>query len=166
MRAFCASRARLQSSVASGWPRLVTIAGLTLIALGAPTTAAYATELVVRAAARVTTAAEPALLVQAGKVAASLYPGARGDLSLLVTNTTDRSLTTGAVTPVSTVVTESAGACGPENFSLAAHVPTSTQIPAGETRALVLSGAILMKPSAGDGCQGAAVRFTVTVAAS
>ena len=47
-----------------------------------------------------------------------------------------------------------------------ADISTSTLIPAGETRTLVLSEAIGMKPSAGDGCQGADVRFTVTVSAS
>ncbi len=166
MRAFCASRARLQVSVATGWRRLVAIAGLTAIAIAAPTTAAYATEMVVPHSPQVATAVGPALLVQAGKVAASLYPGARSDLSLLVTNTTERSLTTGAVTPVSHVVTASAGACGPENFTIAPQVATSTLIPAGETRALVLSGAILMIPSAGNGCQGAAVQVTMTVTAS
>jgi hypothetical protein len=153
--------------VATGWRRLFTIGALTAIAITAPTSAAYATEMVVPDNARVATAAaEPALLVQAGKVAASLHPGARADLSLLVTNTTERSLTTGDVIPVETVVTASAGSCGPENFTIAPHVATSTLIPAGETRALVLSEAITMKRSAGDGCQGADVRVTVTVTAS
>ena len=105
MRAFYASRARLQSAVATGWRRLFAIGALTAIAVAAPTTAAYATELAVPDNAQVATAAEPALLVQAGKVAASLYPGAHGDLSFLVTNTTERPLTTRAVTRVDTVVT-------------------------------------------------------------
>ena len=99
-------------------------AALTAIAVAAPTTAAYATELAVPDNAQVATTAEPALLVQAGKVAASLYPGAHGDLSFLVTNTTERPLTTRARHPPSTPSSRHRPASAvPENFAIAPHCP-------------------------------------------
>ena len=41
-----------------------------------------------------------------------------------------------------------------------------TLIPAGATRRLDLPGAIAMKRSAGDGCQGATLRLVMSVDAS
>jgi hypothetical protein len=151
----------------AGSRRALAIAGLTILAFTAPAVAAYATESVVHTSVM---ASDPApsnetLLVRAGPLSDRLYPGVRRNLSLLVTNQGDRSVTTTAATHVATVVTGSAGACDGSDFTVSARTPVSTVIPAGETRNLELPDAVGMNSSAGDGCQGADLRIVMTVTA-
>jgi hypothetical protein len=167
MRAHRALRASLPGVPAGrGWRRVVAVAGLTVLAFTAPAVAAYAADSAVTGATRSPVAAptDETLVVRAG-APSELHPGVRHDLFLLVTNQSDRAVTTIAATHVDTVVTGSTGTCGSSDFTVTARTPVSTMIPAGATRAVQLPDAVGMNASAGDGCQGADVRFVMTVTA-
>ena len=119
-----------------------------------PAAAAYTTDTLVTESpvpASASASADQGLLVRAHLSAEQLYPGARQDLSLLVTNRGPLPVTTTSVRHLGTVVTNSAGECGAGDFSMTRVSAPSTLIPAGETRRLDLPGALAMKRSAGDG---------------
>jgi hypothetical protein len=170
MRAHHALRASLPGVPAgAGWRRVLAVAGLTVLAFTAPAVAAYAADAAVSGPGNATTATTAApsnetLVVRAG-APSDLYPGVRRNLSLLVTNQGDESVTTIAATHVDTVVTNAAGVCGKSDFTVTARTPVTTVIPAGETRTVELPDAVGMNASAGDGCQGADLRFVMTVTA-
>ena len=166
MHALRALRPRLSRSTATGWHRLISVAGLTVLAVVGPAAAAYATDTVVQDRGQVRTSSEQNLRVHSGRAASGLYPGAHGDLSLMVTNRGEHAVTTTSVTHVGTVVTGSPGGCGAADFTVPRRMPSSTVIPAGQTRELVVPGAITMNDSAGNGCQGVDVRVISTVSAS
>jgi hypothetical protein len=165
MRALQALRVSLPgSSAGTGWRRILAIVGLTTLAVVGPAATAYATDQIV--SEHPTSASESAdrgLLVRAQLSSQRLYPGARQDLSLLVTNRSAHPVTTTSVHHLDTIVTGSAGECGAADFSMTRTSATSTLIPAGETRTLVLPGALAMKHSAGDGCQGVTLRLVMKV---
>jgi hypothetical protein len=163
MRALHALRVSLPgSSAGTGWRRLLAIAGLTTLAVVGPAVTAYATDSIVTERP-VTASADRGLLVRARLSSDRLYPGARQDLSLLVTNRGPDPVTTTSVHHLGTVVTGSAGECSARDFSMARTSATSTLIPAGGTRRLDLPGALAMKRSAGDGCQGVTLRLVMKV---
>jgi hypothetical protein len=110
--------------------------------------------------------AGPALQVSQGAAIADLYPGAKGSVVVRVTNMTDSSLSPTAATMGAVVVESSAGTCRASNFVVGNTTPTAVTIAAGATRTVVLPGAVTMRASAGDGCQGAVLRITATVTAA
>ena len=166
MRALHALRVNLPgNSAGTGWRRLLSIAVLTALAVVGPAAAAYATDSVVREGS-FSASPDQGLLVRAHAAAERLYPGARQDVSLLVTNRGDRDVTTSSVRHVGTVVTGSVGHCGRSNFTVQRATPSVTLIPAGATRRLDLPGAITMKRSADNGCQGATLRLVMSVDAT
>ena len=167
MRALHALRVSLPGSPAgTGWRRILSTAALTTLAVVGPAAAAYATDSVVSDRPVIADSADHGLLVRAHAAAHGLYPGARQDVSLLVTNLGAESVTTGSVRNTNLVVTDSVGHCGRNNFTMQRTTASATVIPAGATRRLDLPGAITMKSSAGDGCQGATVRLDMNVDAT
>ena len=166
MRALHALRVSLPgSSAGTSWRRLLSIAALTALAVVGPAATAYATDTIVQERP-VSASADRGLLVRAQASVDRLYPGARQDVSLLVTNRGSRAVTTSSVRHVDIVVTDSAGVCGRSDFTMTRRTASATLIPAGATRRLDLPGAIAMKHSAGDGCQGATLRLVVSVDAT
>ena len=167
MRALHALRDSLPGNTAgTGWRRILSIAGLTALAVVGPAVAAYATDSVVQESPLVSDSSDHGLLVRAQASSERLYPGARQDVSLLVTNRGNRDVTTSAVRHVGTVVTGSVGHCGRSNFTVKRATASVTLIPAGATRRLDLPGAITMKRSADNGCQGATLRLVMSVDAT
>ena len=163
MRALRGTRASAHPRT-TDWHRLGVIAALATLAVVAPATAAYATDTVVADRGQVAASSGTGLLVRAGAVSTDLSPGAASDVSLLVTNTTAGPLTTRSV-DLRLGTVDSGPGCGAADFTVTTRVVTSTLIPAGHTRELVLSDALRMKSSAGDGCQGVLVDVTSTVTA-
>jgi len=166
MRAHHALRVSLPGAPAgTGWRRLFTIAILTALAVVGPTAAAYATDTVV-SERPVTSVSDQGLLVRANASSDRLYPGASQNVSLFVTNRGAQDVTTIAVRHVDIIVTGAVGKCGSSDFTMQTTTALVTLIPAGTTRKLDLPGAITMKRSADDGCQGATLQLVVTVDAS
>ena len=139
---------------------------LTALAVVGPAAAAYATDTVVSERPVVSDSSDHGLLVRAHASSDRLYPGARQDVSLLVTNLGAESVTTSSVRNIGLVVTDSAGQCGHNNFTMQRTTASATVIPAGATRKLDLPDALTMKRSAGNGCQGAVLRLVMSVDAS
>ena len=154
------------TAAGTGWRRLLSIAGSHRPRRRRPCGRRVRDGQRRRGASRVSASSDQGLLVRAHASAERLYPGARQDVSLLVTNRGDRAVTTSSVRHVGIVVTGSAGHCGRSDFTMQRATPSVTLIPAGATRRLDLPGAIGMKRSAGDGCQGATLRLVMSVDAS
>jgi hypothetical protein len=163
LRALRGTRAPAHSRT-TDWHRLGVIAALATLAVVAPATAAYATDTVVADRGQVAVSDDPGLVVRTGTVATDLSPGNASDVSLLVTNTTAGPLTARSV-DLRLGDIDSGPGCGPADFTVTTRVETSTTIPAGQTRELVLSDVLRMNSSAGDGCQGVLVNVTSTVKA-
>ncbi len=99
-----------------------------------------------------------ALTVTAGSASADLYPGGTGDLHFSVTNPNPYAvtLTAGTVSSISSV-SGGLGVCAASDFTLGTGTMASTAVPAGGSTTVTLTGALSMKSTAGDGCQGADV---------
>lgn len=108
-----------------------------------------------------------ALVVTAGTPVADLYPGATGSVHLSVANPNPYpvTITGGSVTAV-TGVTGAAGTCSPSDFSVGSGTVASTGVPASGSANVTVTGALTMRTTAGDGCQGATVAVTATVTGS
>jgi hypothetical protein len=104
------------------------------------------------------------LQVSAGTVTADLYPGAAGVVSFSVHNPNGFAVTVnaGTVNAISGI-TGSAGACTSASFTLGTASVTPTTIAAGGTETVLMTGALTMKVSAGDGCQGAVLAVDATL---
>ena len=104
------------------------------------------------------------LQVSAGSVSADLYPGAVGVVSFSVTNPNAYPVTVnaGSASSISSV-SGSAGSCTSANFTLGTGVVAPVTIAAGATSTVVMTGALTMKATAGDGCQGATLAVTATL---
>ena len=74
-------------------------------------------------------------------------------------------MTAGTASAV-TSVTGGAGSCAASDFTLGAGTVAATPVAAGATAPVVLVGAITMKTTAGDGCQGADVAVSATLTGS
>lgn len=99
----------------------------------------------------------------AGTPVADLYPGATGSVHLSVANPNPYpvTITGGSVTAV-TGVTGAAGTCSQATSrSAAARWPTG--VPANGSTSVTVTGALTMRTTAGDGCQGATVAVAATV---
>lgn len=107
------------------------------------------------------------LVVTAGTPVADLFPGATGSVHLSVANPNPYpvTITGGSVTAV-TGVTGAAGSCAASDFSVGGGTVASTGVPASGSAGVTLTGALTMRTTAGDGCQGATVTVTATVTGS
>jgi hypothetical protein len=155
-------RPRPSSTGASSGTKLLTVASLIVLAVVGPAFAAHATEDAIQASSGVTTSSHHRLEVYSAGVA-QLVPGARADIPLEVTNRTGQLVTIRSVTTTRAIVTGSAGACSAADFTVAHRVPALAALRNGETRRLVLRGAVRMNASAGNGCQDAHLRLTELV---
>jgi hypothetical protein len=138
------------------------------VALGLPASAAVAAWSVGGSgdgASRAATAVN--LAVTAGTATADLYPGAAGVVAFSVTNPNSFPVTVnaGSATGISGI-TGAAGACASSDFTLTTGAVAPTTIAAGATAAVLLTGSLTMKTTAGDGCQSAVVAVTATLSGS
>jgi hypothetical protein len=101
------------------------------------------------------------LTVGAGTAAADLYPGATGAVRFSVTNPNPYAVTITSGT--GSAITAVSGSCAATDFTLGTGSVASTTIAAGATGTVVLTGALTMKASAPDACQGVTVTVTATL---
>lgn len=107
--------------------------------------------------------AEPLRTVSA-EAAASLYPGATGDLALTVANDNPYDINLTKVSPNGPVTSGLAACDDPGNGVAFAEVSGTWLVPRNGTVNLVLPGSVTMAESSPDACQGR--RFTIPVALS
>ena len=107
--------------------------------------------------------AEPLRTVSA-EAAASLYPGATGDLALTVANDNPYDINLTKVSPNGPVTSGQAACDDPGNGVAFAEVSGTWLVPKNGSVTLVLSGSVSMAESSPDACQGQ--RFTIPVALS
>lgn len=99
-----------------------------------------------------------ALTVTGGTASADLYPGKTGVVVFSVTNPNTYGVSvTGATISSVSGISGAAGSCAASDFTLGTGTVNATSIAAGATVTVTLNGALTMKTTAGDGCQGAVV---------
>ena len=167
MRALHALRVSLPgSSAGTGWRRLLSIAALTALAVVGPAAAAYATDSVVSERPVISDSSDHGLLVRAHASAERLYPGARQDMSLLVTNLGADRVTTGSVRQHRPRRHRLGRSVRSQRLHDAAHHSDRHRDPGRSHPQVDLPDALTMKRSAGNGCQGAVLRLAMSVDAS
>lgn len=107
--------------------------------------------------------AQPIGFSVAGQSSALLYPGATGDVTVSLTNPYARAI---SITGLSGVVSTNSPDCAGDNFTVSAHpagLPASMS--ASQTLSSVtLTGAVTMKSTAANTCQGVAIDVAYTIA--
>lgn len=108
------------------------------------------------------TTAQPLTTVDvSASVAATLYPGATGDVELRISNPNPYPVVVSDVTG-NGAITASDPACNVASVSFSDQTGLSLNVPASNAATFTLSGAVQMSSAANDNCQGAT--FTIPVA--
>lgn len=108
------------------------------------------------------TTAQPLTTVDvSASVAATLYPGATGDVELRISNPNPYPVVVSDVTG-NGAITASDPACNVASVSFTDQTGLSLNVPASGAATFTLAGAVQMSSAANDNCQGAT--FTIPVA--
>lgn len=113
--------------------------------------------------AKATTAQALTTVDVSASTAATLYPGATGDVELEISNPNPYPVRVTSVTG-SGAITASNPSCNAGSVSFADQGPVALDVPATGSATFTLNGAVTMDGTANDDCQGAV--FTIPVSLS
>ena len=132
---------------------------------GALATAAWLTSGTGNGSAKADTAKTLTLGDASSSAVAQLYPGAKGDLKVKVTNPNSFPVQLTSIAGNGTITSDKGSACDATtgvSYTAPADVSSATyKFAAGETKTLSLTDAVAMSNASDDACQGAT--FTVPV---
>lgn len=113
--------------------------------------------------AKATTAQVLTTVDASATAAATLYPGATGDVELEISNPNPYPVRVTSVTG-NGAITASAPGCNAGSVGFTDQDPVTLDVPASGSASFTLSGAVTMDGTANDDCQGAV--FTIPVSLS